>query len=96
MTEVNWTSEADRWSRNIVRSRPLRHRGARASGHPGVSVVFGPDLEYERVRLRLVGAGVDVLGVGHSRVTEGYTFAMLVGSADVPMLSELVGAGGNS
>jgi hypothetical protein len=93
MTEVNWSAEADRWSRNIVRSRPLQHRGVRESGHPGVSVVFGPDVEYERIRRRLDGAGVGVLGAGHSRVTEGYTFAMLVGSADVPMLSELVGAG---
>lgn len=73
---------------------PAPGRARRAT--PACRLVFGPDLEYERVRLRLVGAGVDVLAVGHSRVTEGYTFAMLVGSADVPMLSELVGAGGNS
>jgi hypothetical protein len=96
MSAVNWSDEAVRWSANIVRSRPQRHRGARESGYPGVSVVFGPDVEYERIKRQLDGARIGILGTGHSRVTEGYTFAMLVESADVPMLSELVGAGENS
>ncbi len=87
-------------ARHVAANGPRAPLGAIEAREARVSVVFGndPDLsapeqkdEVTRVQEVLADAGIRVLGFGQDE-ENGYTWAMIVESEDIPMLNDLIGA----
>lgn len=92
MPDAQWTTEAGKWSRGLLRN-PLREvRGVLRSDHPSVSVVFAPHAEFERIHNAFDKAGIEILSHAHAGPSANGTrlFVMLVRYTHVPTLEEIV------
>jgi hypothetical protein len=100
MPQIDWNAEAAAMARHVNEEMMSAHRGAMPWLQVGISVVFGNDGyscsedqrakdEVDRVRRTLEDLGVKILGFAVSP-GEGYSWAMLVETDHLEMLSDLV------
>jgi hypothetical protein len=99
MTAHDWNLEAATMAEHIAANGPRAPLGATVGRQARVSVVFGNDPErsapelqddVSRVQQTLEEAGIRILGFGQD-LENGYTWAMIVESEDLPLLNDLIG-----
>jgi hypothetical protein len=90
MAEPHWADEALRYAAGLTQKRLVRDRGVFDSDTSGVSVVFSPVSEMERIDGALSDARYEVLALSSHLGGEGYTIVWLVRSDETDSLDAIV------